>query len=113
MRTGAHVGQVVSGRQHQQVAYARPMYLDAEIVTLRMRGRERREVFAVAEADLERAWRRTAKQRVEGQHRGRVLHAVTWPEILERARLAGGHAAGAHHETADGAISKFVHSASG
>ena len=73
-----------------------------------MRGGERGEMLAVAETDLERAWRGTPEELIQRQDPRRVLDAVCRPEILERARLADGHPAGAHHETADGAIVKRV-----
>ena len=77
-----------------------------------MRGRERRQMLAVAEADLERARRargRTAHRATAAAgeystpYRGQSSSSArVWPD---------GHAAGAHHEAADGAVCGFVHAA--
>ena len=61
VRADAEVGEVVSLSEHQQVPDAGPMHLDAEVVALPMCRRERGEVFAVAESDLERARRAPAE----------------------------------------------------
>src|SRR6185503_4390043 len=104
----AQVGQLAALRQHEQVTDTGTMHLDAEIVALGMRGGERGQVFAVAKADLQRARCPPAEQRIERQRRRRVVDAVTRPEILECARLADGHAAGAHDEAANRAMRFLV-----
>jgi hypothetical protein len=55
VRADAHIREVVSGGQQEQVPDARAMDLDTEIVAPGMGTGERCQVFAVAESDLERA----------------------------------------------------------
>jgi hypothetical protein len=68
VRDHAQVRQPRVARGLQQATDAGAMHLDAEVVALAMRGRERREVLAVAEADLERERRDAAEdgREVEG-----------------------------------------------
>ena len=101
------------GAQHQ-VADAGTMHLDAEVVAVRVRCRQRDQRFAVAEADLERARRVAPEQRRRGRA-GSVagLDAVARPQFAPRALLRDGHASGAHHEAADRAARCFVRSVGG
>ena len=91
----------VSRREHQP-ADAGAMHFDAEIVALRMRGGERGQVLAVAEADLDDARRAAAEQRIEIQRLRLELDAVLRPQQIERALLRVGDAPGARDEGADG-----------
>jgi len=62
VRARPQVGQVVKRREQQQVADAGTVHLDAEVITFRVRSRQRCEMFAVAEADLESPRRGAAEQ---------------------------------------------------
>ncbi|CAN0619038.1 protein of unknown function [Burkholderia multivorans] len=99
----ADVREILLADQLQQRADARLVHFDAEEVvagTVRGDFRGRR---THAEADFEDARRLAAEHRMPVGRFGRVGHDEARAEIVERAALAGRHAAGAGDEAADAA----------
>ena len=99
MTNNAHVGELRGFRRQHDAADAGPMNFDAEIIPFRMRGSERGQILAVAEADLDHARRAAAEQCIEVESPGAVeLHAILRPGFFERALLRFGDATRAGDE---------------
>ena len=80
------------------------MHFEAEVIALRMRRGERREVVAVAEADLQRARRVAAEGGVEVERPARIeVDAVARPEFVQRAALRVRDATRTNDERTDAA----------
>src|SRR5215472_2336255 len=97
----ADVARAVALEREQQAADAGTMHLDAEIVAPGMRARERGEVLAVAEADLERAGGLAAEELPRVERLVPVLDAVLRPQLPERALLCRSDAPCTRDERAD------------
>lgn len=97
----ADVRQILFADQLQQRADARFVHFDAEeIVARAIRGDFGRR-RAHPEADFENARRAAAEDRIPVGRFGCVRDDEARAELVERATLAGGHAAGARDEAAD------------
>src|SRR5262249_50091173 len=83
------------GGLSQEVAYPRPVDLDAEEVPRRLGRCAGGDVLAVAEADLERAGRLAPEHGREVDRRCGVRLSKARPQLIERASLRIGQAAGA------------------
>src|SRR5580700_4469450 len=90
----AQIRQFLLLDREQQASHARSMDFDSEVVALRVRLRERREVIPIAEADFHDPGRRAAKERVKIQMRCREGDAELWPQLIQRALLRRRHAPG-------------------
>ena len=96
----ADVRQAELGALEQQVSDARPMHLDPEEVVVRVQGRERQQVLAIAETDFERAVCVTTKPQVEIDDAAVELASVARPQRLPGTLLGDRHATAAHDEAA-------------
>src|SRR5450755_4370631 len=61
----AHIGEPALLNPHEQSSHARAVDFDAEVVALRMRCCQRRQMIAIAEADFDNAWRPPAEEGVK------------------------------------------------
>jgi hypothetical protein len=95
-------------RAQQQVTDPRSVDLDAEVVGFRMRGCQRDQRLAVAEADLERTACVPAEHGHEVEHVVRRLDSVARPQFLPGTLLRRRHPSGADHEAADPAMRASV-----
>src|SRR5262245_45218397 len=108
----AHVRQLLALEAEQQASDTGLMHFDTQIVADGIALREPRQQVAVAEADLETTRCTPAKDGIEVERAVAVFDAVTRPQLLERARLAGREAALPAHEAADLAVADvFRHGA--
>src|ERR1700683_5070281 len=90
-------------RRQQQVAYARPVYFDAEEAPLGRPLRALEQRLAIAEADLERASRDPSEYSIQVKDARLERDAIARPQRGERALLRLGDATGAHHVRAHAA----------
>ncbi|MET3818931.1 hypothetical protein ABID76_001575 [Burkholderia ambifaria] len=100
----ADVRQILLADQLQQRADARLVHLDAEEVVARAVRGDFRGRRAHPEADLEDARCAAAEHGVPVGNFRCVGDDEARAELVERAALAGRHAAGARHEAADAAV---------
>ena len=99
----ADVREILLADQFQQRADTRLVHFDAEEVVVRAMRGDFRGRCAHSEADFEDARRSAAEYGVPVGRFRRVRHDEARAELVERAALAGRHAAGAGDETADAA----------
>src|SRR5690606_7338559 len=83
-----------------QPADAGRVYLDPDVVAGRVALRGKAQRLAVAEADLEDAFRAAPERGVEVARLACVVEAEARPQFVERALLGLGEAALAQHEAA-------------
>jgi purine nucleoside permease len=88
----------------EQAAHAGRVDLYAQIVVMRMCGRDFGRGFAHAEADFKNFRRVTAEQLLQIQCLCAVRHAVQRQQLVMRALLRVGHTALAQHVAADGSL---------
>ena len=102
MAAHSHIGEAVLRHQMQQVPDTWRVYFDADEVRFGSADGQSCQMVTIAKADLQHARSAAPEQqlqiqrlRVEGQAKAR-------PEFVHGFLLAGGHAASAHDETANG-----------
>ena len=111
MADDTHVGETVLDEQLEQVAHARGVHLDAEIVPFGKGLRQRRGDLAHPEADLQDARRATTEGQVEIDRRRREVDAEPRQQFVDRAALGIGRARDPQHEAADRTVLPFGHAA--
>src|SRR5688572_29595728 len=100
----AQVRQMPRFGLQQQMADARRVHFNTDEVAGGTSGRQRHQVLAIAEADLQRDWRAPAEDLLQVERRAFTRQSITRPKFIQRARLRGGHASGAQYIAADRAM---------
>ena len=80
MTDDPHVAERVLLQSQQQVADPGSMHFDTDEVALRVPAGKVQEMLAIAESDLQGAWRIATEARRQIQHDGLELEAETWPK---------------------------------
>ena len=94
----ADIGEPPCLDREQQPSDAGTVHVDSQIVPLGMSRRQRREMLAVAEADLDRSRCVAAEQGVEVQRARVELQAVPRPQQLQCALLGLGNSPAAGYK---------------
>ncbi len=97
----AHVRQPQFLDAQHEVADTGTVHLEPQVVALGVCSGQGDQGLAVAEADLQRARCLAPEDRSEVERGGAGLDAVARPQFSPCPLLGGGHAPGAHDETAD------------
>jgi hypothetical protein len=87
VRNDPEIGAFGLGGRQQQMTDAWFMYLDAQKISLRRRAGPLQQVFAIAEANLERARRLSAKARVQVEDDGFEVDAKSRPILFTGTAL--------------------------